>query len=96
MLTHKVIVHVDLPHEPGQWIEARKPSLAILNEVGDGQAGVINMLQRCITAWSYDEPVSNEMIGELDADTATVVLNALNEAKPEGERKNSSGRSTKR
>ena len=28
-LTHKVITRIDLPHEPGAWIEVRMPSMSI-------------------------------------------------------------------
>ena len=133
MLTSKVKSRIDLPHEPGEWIEARMPSAIILDQARQMHtasaikltAGVdretlalltasapttngatvqrairdeydqITLLRACITAWSYPEPVTPDLIGDLDEQTVNVVLAALLPREPEAERKNASGRSTK-
>lgn len=126
-LTHKVTTRIDLPHEPGQWIEARLPSKLILDraeqarqrraaqmardfgadmfqalrgltvdaaerEAAPGDSvDWYTLLTDCITAWSYDEPVSADAIGGLDAETVDVVLAALlPRRRTDDERKNGS------
>ena len=90
MLTSKHQIRIDLPHEPGEWIEARKPSISMLLM---GGVTTVTLLQTCITAWSYPEPVTPENIADLDVETAQVVARALGTT-PEAETKNSSALST--
>jgi len=37
-LTHRLTKRIDLPHEEGQWIEARMPSLAILDRAKEAKS----------------------------------------------------------
>ena len=86
MLTSKHLVRIDLPHEPGEWIEAHKPSIAMLLME---EVTTVTLLQQCITAWSYPDPVTPENIADLDVQTAQVVAQALGTT-PEADTKNSS------
>mgnify|MGYP001617288402 CR=1 FL=1 len=38
MLTHRITRRIDLPAEPGQWVEARMPSLAILDRAREARS----------------------------------------------------------
>lgn len=117
-LTNLATKRVDLPHEPGQWLTVRMPSLHILDDAKQAQArkafqlmaGVdlsqlkglnsdrpaqagpdydwLTLLRRCVTAWSYPEPLTPDNLAELDAETVQVVMAALLPAESEGDRKN--------
>lgn len=87
MLTNKVIQRVELGHEPGQWIEVRQPSFLIMDECDSAERGWLALLQRCITAWSYEDAVSPESVAELDTQTVAAVLNALHPKQDEAEEK---------
>jgi hypothetical protein len=117
-LTNKTSNRIDLPHEQGQWIEARMPSLVILDQAhevstrkalkrvegmdlaalkGLTPAAQANsepdydwqtLLTACITAWSYEEPVTPANIAELDKVTVDAVIAVLVSSETEGERKN--------
>ena len=137
MLTDKIIKWIELPHEPGEWIEARMPSLSILvtarrrhnRSALEMMEGIdwpnlpdlkapevpaqdvrllsdttdwLSLLGACITAWSYEEPVTLANIEQLDEQTVEVLLIALLSPGPGLDhiastlsRKNNSGRSTK-
>ena len=90
-ITSKLTRRVELPHEPGEWIEVRMPSLRILHGAQDEDQykGMMCMLSACITGWSYDEPVTEDNVWELDPKTAGVVLGELNVTATEVEEKNS-------
>ena len=46
MITSKATKRVDLPHEPGEWIDVRMPSLNILNRARQTQSrGAIELMQ---------------------------------------------------
>lgn len=89
MLTHKIVRRIELEHEPGAWIEARSPSVAIMAQAHEAPSVLIATLQACILAWSYEDPVTPENVAELDPETATAVWRALM-TRPEDEGKNSS------
>ena len=81
MLTNKVITRVDLPHEDA-WIEVRQPSLLILQKalrapIDGADWNWLYLLQSCITAWSYDDELTPEAVGELDGETVTVLTGVL-------------------
>ena len=113
MLTKGKTRRLELPHEPGEWIEVRLLGLddvvevrrearlsegeSLLQLVGDDaiMAVIKPTLCRCIQAWSYEEPVSPEAIGTLDAKTAVYILTELLPAQEsEEDRKNGISPST--
>ena len=77
MLTNKAQKRVELPHEPGEWVEVRMPSMLIMDKASDGPHPWLGLLTACIQAWSYDAEVTEETIGELDAETVQVLNGAL-------------------
>ena len=117
-LTHRGTKRIDLEHEPGQWLDVRMPSLAILDRArvaqmrrtiemmsgldiaalkdlqSDNQTSNapdydwLTLLGACVTAWSYDEPVTPANVAELDGVTVKAVLAALLPVETEDERKN--------
>jgi len=89
VLTHKVTKRVELKDE-GEWIEIRMPSFAILQRFSTSEDPV-RFLQDCILKWSYSEPLTPELVEELDADSVALLVEALHETVNE---KNSAGRST--
>ena len=92
MLTNKLLRRVELEHEPGAWIEVRAPSFAIMREVWhDGDINELLALQRCVTAWSYEEPATPENILELDGLTVQAVLGAIYELIPRAAEKHPDG-----
>jgi hypothetical protein len=100
MITTNSVTRIELPHEPGQWIEARRPSIKdtlIAGKSGDHEMDVaLSLLQACVVAWSYGEAVTAENIAALDTETAGVVMKALNPsgAAAETDQKNDLGGST--
>lgn len=61
---------VEIPHEPGQWMEFKPPSWGVvkaLKEDGGGEG----LLLAGITAWSYGPEVSEAMVADLDMRTLT-------------------------
>ena len=95
MLTGKVIKRVELPHEPGEWVEVRMPSLSIWNRVAEDTHGWRALLEGCVLRWSYDDPVTPDNIADLDSETVEVLTSAVQSYGTKAEQKNSSGRSTK-
>lgn len=51
----------------------------------------LTLLQSCIVAWSYPDPVTAENIAELDAVSVAAVMAALLPIETEAQRKNGSG-----
>lgn len=121
VLTHHVIKHIDLGHEPGEWIEVRLPSLDIkerghdawLRKTVDRMSGMDfsrlatvpsperderddsgpsydwqTMLQACVVAWSYADPVTPENVIELDDQTVNAVMAVLVPRETAGDQKN--------
>lgn len=96
MLTSKVTTKIELPHEPGQWIEVKQPSIRDAIDVAQAEGDSwLPLLKQCIISWSYEEPVTPENIADLDTDTAWLIIDALNVPSKPGQRKNASRRSTK-
>lgn len=71
---------IDIPHEPGEWIELRafttKDSAEVEAGGGNGQINLgLQILARAITTWSYKDAngatidPTEETIGQLDLDT---------------------------
>lgn len=96
MLTSRVKKRIELPHEEGQWIDVRMPSVNMMTgvrEAADNVALTIAVLEKCIVAWSYTEedgtaiPVTPENVGDLDIETVRVV-EAVLFARSEAEQKN--------
>ncbi len=107
MLTNKAIRRVALPHEPGEWIDVRMPSIKILGDAqrqhGDDAIGLtLALVVACVTAWSYEDPVTADNVQELDGETARLVAETLMgtatapvpDADPDVEKKESTDDST--
>jgi hypothetical protein len=65
---------LDIPHEPGQWVEVRPLTAGDIEGLSVDGSGVkvsIEALAAIISAWSYEEPVSLENVRRLDLDTFT-------------------------
>lgn len=91
-LTSHDVKRLDLPHEPGQWVDIRMPSLRMLHEMSkieDSYEGMVKLIASCVTAWSYGDDVTEADVWDLDAETAGVIGKALNPSKTEDEEKNS-------
>jgi hypothetical protein len=75
LINSQHVQHVDIPHEPGQWIEIRPVTAGQVadlqkDSVAESSAAVaIKTLVGCIVAWSYEAPVSIESLRELDYET---------------------------
>jgi len=90
-LTNKVEMTVELPHEPGEWIRIRQPSafmLARSSEIESIAESTAVLLEQCILAWSYPEPVTRENIEELDSASVRAIKDVLFPLEVEAERKN--------
>ena len=74
----------DIPHEPGQWVEVRPFTArdgADVEELTEGNARIqlgVQLLKRCVVAWSYDAEISEETIGQLDMDTFQWLMESIN------------------
>ncbi len=89
MLTNKVLTRVELPQEPGEWIEVRAPSFFIVQDcIGDEGTDWLKMFVKCITAWSYPDEVTPDNISELDTGTVTLLIGQLTSRQgPDAEKK---------
>ena len=96
MLTSRVKQTIPLPHEEGQWIKVRMPSVQMMKGVREDTDNVeltLRVLSKCIIEWSYAEedgtpiPVTDENVEDLDVETVRVVESVLF-PKSEGDRKN--------
>ncbi len=62
----------DIPNEPGQWVEFRPMTardFAVLQkDAGERTPADIGLaiLARCVTGWSYEQPVTAETLDQLD------------------------------
>lgn len=71
---------LEIPHEPGQWVEVRPIAAGEIElfEVTNGMVKVtLDLLAAVVTGWSYDEPVSLDAIKRLDLDTFVWLTGAL-------------------
>lgn len=64
-------VRLDIPHEPGEWIEIRPMRNSDLRtaDLTDRRTALFSLMDTLIVAWSYPEPVTPENIAQLDVDT---------------------------
>lgn len=60
---------IEIPDEPGAWVEIRPRIIGDLVGIGDGPGSGFEALARQIRAWSFDEPVSAEAIACLELPT---------------------------
>ena len=88
--TSKVIKRIDVPGDPGEWIEVRMPSIEIIAEIRGAEDlwSTILACQRCIVRWSYTDPITPEAIADLNQETAAAVIQALWEPEPPEAAKN--------
>ena len=93
---------LDLPHEPGEWVEIRPLSWRQVNairDIDDENEITCYVLSQAIVGWSYGEPVTPETLDRLDAETAVFVIDKLRPGRQkkeeaEEDRKNVSDSST--
>ena len=88
---------LDLPHEPGEWIELRQPSYFMFEKAwldeGGMDWGII--FDQCILAWSYPVAVTPEYIRDLDAATVHALIQDMRlDHEPEADQKKDSSIST--
>ena len=91
-LTSRVTKRLELPHEPGEWVDIRMPSLRDLHEMqklDDTYAGMVKLISQCVVGWSYEADVTEDTVWDLDAETAGYIGTALNAAKTDDDEKNS-------
>lgn len=76
-------VRLDIPHEPGEWIDirpTRNNDLLSINFDTDPFAGMMKLLDSVIKGWSYAEPVTPENVRMLDSVTTTWLSEELKKA----------------
>jgi len=64
--------------DDGESIEIRPAGLSI-SQAFAGSDDVLDLLERCVMSWTYKEPLTREMLGELDTGSAAKVINAINQ-----------------
>lgn len=93
---------LEIPEEPGQWVEMRPVLVGDLRAVPVDASRVqhnVIILQRVIGAWSYAEPVNADSLDRLDADTyawlvlQTNILGQRSDAEKKGSSDSSSSMS---
>ena len=73
-LTHHIIKHIDLEHEPGQWIEVRMPSLAILDKARDERSRkALAMVQGVDLSQLKDFTIGQTIQADSDCDWQTLL-----------------------
>ena len=77
MLTYNKRQWVDL--DDGERVEIRPAGLTISQKFGAEDGGVLDLLELCVTSWTYTEPLTREMLGELDPASAGKIIDAINE-----------------
>lgn len=88
---------LDIPHEPDSWVEFRpltaRDFAVLQKDAGDRTPADIGLaiLSRCVTAWSYPEPVTPENLDRLDFETMEWLRTeiSLTGGRPEEEKKES-------
>lgn len=81
LIDPKAVKRIEIPHEPGSWVEIRPITARMFANVqrdGKGESYseiTLRLLNGCIAAWSYDAAVSPENIDNLDP----VTMNFLDE-----------------
>lgn len=91
-ITSQITKRLPVPHEAGEWVEVRMPSLRMLHELSkyeDSYEGMVQLIARCVVAWSYTVEVTVENCWELDAETAGFIGKAINPSAEAAEEKNS-------
>ena len=90
LITSKDYKRLDIPHEPGQWVDVRPLTFGDLDIFGmDGETVVVtrDLVAEVVTGWSYGEwPATKderlELIRTLDLDTSVWLITALGETLP--------------
>lgn len=84
LLLQRTSKRLDVPHEPGEWIEIRRlaacelPAYERIADAGTRGQATLDLFNGAIVAWSYDAPVSPETVRMLDAPTALWLLQEIN------------------
>lgn len=69
---------IELPNEPGEWIELRPMSSGdAANTSNDQYTSTLEVLVKVITAWSYTVPLTKENIYLLDMNTIRLLSGEL-------------------
>lgn len=90
---------IEIPHEPGQWIELIPPSGGDLRDLSglESYEYSFGLAARMITRWSYERDITIENIADLDAHTIGWLAPVLREhmnVRDDEEKKESSSDST--
>jgi len=62
--TSRARKRLDIPHEPGQWIEIQRlawSELPMRSMVSDPTAYMLDLFRAAVVAWSYTEPVADSL-----------------------------------
>lgn len=79
---------LDVPHEPGQWVEIQRLAFMELPALKPSQSPADTMLDLMagsdgrpptVAAWSYDMPVTRESVSWLDPETARWLYHEIDE-----------------
>lgn len=79
LLTDSDAVRVDLPHEPGSWVELRRLTWGRVRQVQALPEGerIGAMFIAGVAAWSYDAELTPENLDSLDMTTANFIAEQL-------------------
>lgn len=75
LIDPKHFERLDIPDEPGEWVEIRSTTAGDLIGVEQRDDSTFVLLAKRIKAWSYDAPVNAESISRLDIPTFTFLSN---------------------
>lgn len=73
----------DMPHEGGEWVELRLLSTGAFSELPTDLSArqmSLAILKACLVGWSYDQPITDETLGDLDMTTFAWLDDILVEA----------------
>lgn len=73
---------LDIPHEPGEWIEIKRLSMREHGELDTATARTpllfgLALMGAAISAWSYPEAVTQESVDRLDPVTSGWLIKAI-------------------
>ena len=79
----------------GAWVDVRKPGALIHSQATKaGEDAWWVYVSKCVIAWSYDDPISEEAIGNLTSSDIAQIVDVIIAAPDSDNLKNSKRRST--
>lgn len=85
LVSKDAVTRVDIPHEPGEWVEIRALTAGDFRSfelAGDGtiDLGSVTLqgMAKAVSAWSYSEAPSLETMESLDMQTTLWLMNEIN------------------